>query len=413
MGGGHVAPREPPDAEPSRVASIAVAPRVLSARSDTLDSVVDQDLAFLRSTGRPPYESAPDPIRVVDLFCGCGGLTLGLAEAAFRFGRGIDIALAVDFDAAIGHVYQANFPKARVEVRGVETIFSGRLGSRPTRVEAKWRDEVGPAPWLQGGPPCQGHSDLNNHTRRDDPRNAFYERMARAAEVLKPTVVLIENVPRVRNDRGRVVSRATCALESAGYAVADCVVSFLDIGVPQRRRRHTVLAVRDLDRDPSKILASLDGCKERDLSWAIGDLEKLKSDDPLDQPSKITTENQRRIDWLHNKDLFDLDNSERPSCHRDREHSYRSMYGRLTWDEPAQTLTSGYGSMGQGRYVHPSQRRTLTPHEAARIQFFPDWFDLTGGGAVMSRGTWATMIGNAVPPKLTMELGRLLIPMLR
>jgi DNA (cytosine-5)-methyltransferase 1 len=73
------------------------------------------------------------------------------------------------------------------------------------------------------------------------------------------------------------------------------------------------------------------------------------------------------------------------------------MYGRLDWKAPAQTITSGYGSMGQGRYVHPDAERTLTPHEAARIQFFPDWFDFGD----RDRTAWATLIGNAVPMKLS------------
>ena len=85
------------------------------------------------------------------------------------------------------------------------------------------------------------------------------------------------------------------------------------------------------------------------------------------------------------------------------------MYGRLRWGRPAQTLTTGFGSMGQGRYVHPSRRRTLTPHEAARIQTFPDGiFDF--GGA--RRTALARMIGNAVPPLLNIALGLELIPKL-
>ena len=112
--------------------------------------------------------------------------------------------------------------------------------------------------------------------------------------------------------------------------------------------------------------------------------------------------------WLHaGKNRFDLPNSRRPDCHKEPKvdkdgnelkHSYRSMYGKLDWTKPAQTITSGYGSMGQGRYVHPSRPRTLTPHEAARLQFIPDFVRLD---AVESRGQWAKMIGNVAPMKLS------------
>lgn len=369
------------------------------------------DLTFLRSTSRPAHEQLPDPIVVVDLFSGCGGLTLGLAEAAGRLGRGLDAALAVDFDRDIRGVYASNFPKATAICGRVEELFDGELGvAARTSAETETTREIDRVDWLVGGPPCQGHSDLNNHTRRNDPRNRFYERMARATEVLRPQVVLIENVPPVRNDRGQVVDRATRGIEDAGYRVADQVISMSAIGVAQRRRRHTVLGIREERAiDPADILGSLGGSTARDLRWAIGDLEDATGS-PLDFASTASAENAERIAWLHGAaHRFDLPNHLRPDCHQG-DHSYKSMYGRLKWDEPAQTITSGYGSMGQGRYVHPSRRRTLTPHEAARIQFFPDWYDFTAGRTVMKRGAWATMIGNAVPPKLTMELGRLLIP---
>ena len=85
------------------------------------------------------------------------------------------------------------------------------------------------------------------------------------------------------------------------------------------------------------------------------------------------------------------------------------MYGRLRWNEPAQTITSGYGSMGQGRYVHPGRRCMLPPHEAARLQTIPDWFDFQHA---TTRGALARMIGNAVPPLLGIDIGRLLLPCL-
>lgn len=369
------------------------------------------DTAFLRSKTRPDYELLPDPIVVADLFSGCGGLTLGLAEAARRQGRGIDVALAVDSDPDIVEVYAHNFPKANARARAVEDLFDGEPGESPTPKEVAIAHEIDRLDWLVGGPPCQGHSDLNNHTRRDDPRNGFYLRMARAAAVLRPSVVLIENVPAVVHDRGRVVEQAKAALETIGYRIADTVTQLSQIGVPQRRRRHTLLALRDVPVEPDVVLDKVRRKWSRDIRWAIGDLESYGTDNPLDQPSSVSKENHERIQWLmEHKTEFNLPDDLRPECHQDGDHSYRSMYGRLKWDEPAQTITTGFSSMGQGRYVHPSCPRTLTPHEAARLQYFPDWFDFTRGGIEMRRRMWATMIGNAVPPKLTIELGRILLP---
>ncbi|MDO8943143.1 MAG: DNA cytosine methyltransferase, partial [Desulfobacterales bacterium] len=104
--------------------------------------------------------------------------------------------------------------------------------------------------------------------------------------------------------------------------------------------------------------------------------------------------------YLLAKGEYDLPNHMRPKCHQG-EHSYKSMYGRLAWNQPAQTITSGFGSIGQGRYMHPDLLRALTPHEAARIQGFPDYFDF---GKATTRSALATMIGNAVPPQLSRQL---------
>src|SRR5437879_10741557 len=125
-----------------------------------------------------------------------------------------------------------------------------------------------------------------------------------------------------------------------------------------------------------------------------------------DSPSRANAENTRRIGLLFDRKLYDLPNAFRPKCHSEKEHSYVSMYGRLRWGLPAQTITTGFGSMGQGRYVHPQRRRTLTPHEAARLQTFPDWFDF---GQDTPRGVLAKAIGNAVPPLLMVKLGQHLV----
>lgn len=366
-------------------------------------SICAADLAFLRSE-RPPYEALRPCVRVVDLFAGCGALSLGVAEAACRLGLGTDIRLAVDVDETATTTFKANFPGANVETKRVEQLFDGDLGKALTKFEKRIRDFVGTVDVLVGGPPCQGHSDLNNHTRRADPRNALYTRMARAADVLKPTLVLIENVPTVMHDVEGVLDAAVNRLTECGYAVAHAVIDISKLGAPQRRRRHVVLASRDRRVDVKAIVSQVSPrCPHhpgRSVEWAIADLVHIQANGIFDTPSTTSRENLKRMAWLFDSKEHDLPNRLRPKCHRS-DHSYRSMYGRLDWKEPAQTVTTGFGSMGQGRYVHPAKRRTITPHEAARLQMLPDFWDLS---MVTKRRDLARLIGNAVPPVLASSL---------
>lgn len=357
----------------------------------------------LREHERPDFELGDRHLVVVDLFAGCGGLTLGAAQAAKDHGLGLKVPLALDFEQAPVNVFKANFPSAQVEVATVESYFDGELGGQPTVVEAGVRERVGDVDLLIGGPPCQGHSNLNNHTRRDDPKNRLYLRMARAAEILRPRVMVIENVPAVIHDTQRVVARTRSLLEEMGYEVATTRVELVRLGIPQTRRRHILLAVR-ADALSAGISAAdlieFSPQPTRDLYWAIGDLEHTDSERWFDKPSRMSHQNQARMQWLIDNDEVNLPNDRRPECHRG-DHSYVSMYGRLSWKQPAQTITSGFGSMGQGRYGHPSQPRTLTPHEAARIQGFPDYFRFD---AAVTRTQLSVIIGNAVPPTLARVL---------
>jgi len=360
---------------------------------------------------RPPAVRKDWPtLSVVDLFCGFGGMTVGLLQAATDARRRLRISLAMDDDETAADTFLRNFPGAAIECAKVESLIDGELGAPLTRTEQGLRRQVGPLSILLGGPPCQGHSDLNNKTRRNDPRNRLYARMARAAVVLRPTVVVVENVPQVANDHGHVVEITADALKAAGYLVHASTLDLRKVGVPQRRKRHVLLAVRGPLPPPKEILDGLTaGCSDhiRTVEWAIGDLEDIEPTTAFDYASTPSTENRRRIDRLFDEDMYDLDNEHRPPCHRDGGHTYRSMYGRLWWDQPAQTITTGFGSMGQGRYVHPTRRRTITPHEAARLQTIPDYVQL---GVDEQRSAWADMIGNAVPPFLTRALGRTLLP---
>jgi DNA (cytosine-5)-methyltransferase 1 len=370
------------------------------------------DQAILRRADRPSFPDRDATFRLFDAFAGCGALSTGFLLAGLETGVELGSRLAIEHEDVPAATYAKNIGEV-VEQSGIETVFDGELGAAVTPAERELKKKVGEVQLGLAGPPCQGHSDLNNHTRRADPRNALYAKVARAAAILEPKVICVENVPAVRNDHGGVLETTRTELERLGYDVHDEYIDMQLIGVPQRRRRHILLACQPGYGDPEIILDDLidHPCSEhlpRDVRWAIEDIKGLKSEAIYDSASVPSEENRRRIAYLFEHGRYNLPNSLRPECHRDFEHTYNSMYGRLRWNKPAQTITSGYGSMGQGRYVHPGRRRTLTPHEAARLQTIPDWFDF---GAAQTRTTLARMIGNAVPPLVGLDIGRLLLPL--
>jgi DNA (cytosine-5)-methyltransferase 1 len=173
-------------------------------------------------------------------------------------------------------------------------------------------------------------------------------------------------------------------------------VNASEIGLAQSRRRHLLIASR-YPFDPEAALSRYAADRPASVSEYISDLvdEADAESAVFRSSSKMMENNARRALWLFKNEMFDLPNRLRPECHRIG-HSYVSMYGRMRWDQPAQTITSGFGCMGQGRFVHPLRPRTLTPHEAARLQGFPDFFSFED---IVKRTSLQQIIGNAVPPK--------------
>ncbi len=382
-------------------------------KTDKECHVCQADTSTLRSIDVPAADLSWPVVNVADLFSGCGGLSLGVQRAAHDSEYSIDVRLALDFDQIAMNVYRDLFPTATTICKPIEEVLDGEVGSQLTESEVKLAHQVGPLDFLLGGPPCQGHSNLNNHSRRDDPRNGLYLRMARAAQVLSPSAIIIENVPTVTHDVQQAVQRTIDCLKSLEYSVGAGVVDLSNLGVPQRRRRHLIVALQDRDLEAQAVVDSLQSpiCEHvpRSVRWAIGDLEDDAKATTFDSASTPYPINQSRIDWLFDNDKTDLPNELRPPCHRS-DHTYTAMYGRMAWDLPAQTVTTGFNCMGQGRYVHPSRRRVITPHEAARLQTLPDFVNF---GSVPARKHLAKLIGNSVPPLLSFAIGKEVIPLLK
>lgn len=365
--------------------------------ADRTQSLVDlYDIAWLASRERPRVRASNRVIRAVDLFCGCGGLTLGVREAARGLGCGFQSVFASDNNSVVLSLYQKNFQPLISDGRPIETSVDGELGTPRTSTEEVFCEKVGGVDILVAGPPCQGNSNLNNYTRRDDPKNLLYLRAVRCAELLRPPTIIIENVPGVLYEKHGVLQRADEYLREIGYNVSFGVLRMWQFGVAQMRRRMILVASRVMEHVDVDEIVKESEIPERSLSWACGDLlDRYKPGDAFDSSSTHSPINQARIHYLFEHDLHELPNEMRPDCHRLKPHTYPSVYGRMWWDRPAPTITCGFACCGRGRFVHPLEERTLTPHEAARVQFFPDFFDFSG----LRPAQLQRAIGNAVPAK--------------
>lgn len=354
--------------------------------------------------------SGTGKVRSVELFCGSGGMALGFGEAVREIGLRFESEACLDQDAEAVDVYAANHRSRLRSAKSASEIVDYQIRGEGSSAEFLYDPELTDSAWarLQGevdvllaGPPCQGHSNLNNKTRRTDKRNQLYLTVPATAVALGVDTVIIENVEAVIHDRSRVVDTARALLEKAGYSIQAGVISATSVGWPQTRRRYFMIGRRSVQPLPiSAVIESLSAQSPRNVMWAIDDLMTTPFDGRLHISVELSEENRRRIDFLFDNDVYDLPLSERPECHRDGT-SYGSVYGRLYPDRPAPTITTGFLTPGRGRYIHPILRRTLTPHEAARIQGYPDTYDFFPDPRNPAKKTKLTKwIGDAVPMPL-------------
>ncbi len=354
-----------------------------------------------RKNSKPIHFSEfSDELTIVDLFCGCGGLTAGIIEACKNQKIKPKISLAIDNNESALQVYRQNFNafSDNASNDNILDFFAFRPSNKLNKREIDLREKIGKVDILVSGPPCQGHSDLNNSTRRNDPRNSLYMSCIQAVKVLAPEFVLIENVPTVVHAKENVVEQTKEVLSALGYEHKELRVDFLNLGLPQSRKRHVLIATKNKNLLESLHINNQSKIKAR-LGDFIKDIEDVKMNgNLLNSSGKLSAINKTRIDYLFENNVYNLPDSERPDCHKNNKHSYKSNYGRLDYNMPSQTITSGFGSIGQGRYVHPTRRRTITTREAMRIQGFPDDHDFS---SINSITALRKMIANAVPPQLS------------
>ena len=328
----------------------------------------------------------------IDLFCGCGGLSLGLRRAGFK------VVAGLDNDALSINTFRMNYPRTRLfhdDVSSVNPlVLMNNLGMQPGSLDL-----------LAGCPPCQGFSalrTLNGARNICDPMNDLVFELVRFARVFRPKTLMMENVPALMNDDR--LSRVLTLLNDIGYDCRAGVFNAEEYGVPQRRLRMILFGARD-------------GCpffgkpasRRRTVANAIRRLPSPEvSEDPAhNYPVKRSEHVISLIQRVpkNGGSRLDLRDVDQLRCHM-RVDGFKDVYGRMAWRKAAPTITSGCINPSKGRYIHPEDDRAITLREAALLQGFPKSYAFD-----MSRGRYAVakMIGNAFPPKFAEHHARSII----
>ncbi len=328
----------------------------------------------------------PATLTAVDLFSGCGGLTTGLKLAGFR------VMAAVECEPGALEAYEANHADVAQIYRQDIRKLTGRTILDDLEIKRGQLD------LLAGCPPCQGFSrmrTLNRGEAADDPRNDLVQEYARLVRELLPRALMLENVPGLAGDSRYL--ELLRSIRNLGYTATDEVHNAADFGVPQRRRRLIMLAVRGAQvAMPIAVAKKKRGTVRQAIGKlsrpgtskdAVHDVSEARRPEIAEMIQKIPHDGGSRKDLGPRHEL---------ECHKDFDGFY-DVYGRMRWDEVSPTITGGFVNPSKGRFLHPEQDRCVTPREAALLQTFPLKYSFP-----IRRGKYpvATMIGNAFPPEL-------------
>ncbi len=351
--------------------------------------------------------------KVIDLFCGCGGISVG-----FELTKKCKVIGAIDFNEQACDTYKLNFPSSKVLCGDITQISVSDTGFKDIDI-------------IVGGPPCQGFSALNRHNKdlENDPRNVLFFQFIRFVKELQPKAIMIENVRQILTSKQGYAKNTICQiLNELGYNIDYKVLNASDYGVPQKRMRAVFVGVRkdigtfafdSLKTRVVKTKTTVDEAFE-DL-YPIEDSTSKSSDHKID---KLITNNYLKImhdgtDTIHNH-LMQYPNKrvqnrvsyvkegenwrsvpeELFPSHRNNRHS--NYLRRLDGKGLSITVDTGHDV-----YFHPRYNRVPTVRETARIQSFPDSFVFTG-----TRMQQLRQVGNAVPPLMAKAIAESIMEVL-
>lgn len=373
-------------------------------------------------------------MKIIDLFAGCGGLSLGFEMAGF------DIPLAIEKDEWASETYKNNHPSTRVLTADITKI---------TDLKKLINKKDLPIDGIIGGPPCQGFS-LSGNRDKNDPRNSLFMEFVRFVKHFKPKFFVMENVTgilsmKTKNNQN-VKDLILSEYDTAGYNVKICKLNAAEFGVPQSRLRIVFIGIRkDLPFIEKKIgpVPFLFGKNQLTIEQAIMDLPQIDSgegkefieysQEPKNNYQKWARTNSlgvyNHIAMRHTKRLierfknigFGQSVADVAECHQQRKRGDASKISGKVFSQnnmrpypnkPSPTIPASF----QSNFIHPFLNRNFTAREGARLQSFPDTYIFYGKRTTMS---WEKnlsqyqQIGNAVPPLLAKAIAENIIQYLK
>jgi DNA (cytosine-5)-methyltransferase 1 len=344
-------------------------------------------------------------MKVIDLFCGCGGLSEGFEDAGFQIISGNDI------DKNMIESFRLNHPEAKAIYGDITKISSQELLNNHPKEEVVL---------IIGGPPCQGFSSVGNR-KEDDPRNKLFYEFVRVVREIKPKMFVLENVTGILTmQKGEVQKVIKEEFEKLGYRIKIKVLNAEEFGVPQKRRR--VFFVGNLfNKEFEFPTPEFDGITKpfRTVWEAIGDLPQIEAgkstknylEEPKTEFQKFLKNGQKELLYHSSPNHSEIMIKRMENIQQGQNHSnlpqelklnsgYPNIYGRLIANEPADTITGNCGCISApGRFIHPLKHRAITVREASRLQSFRDNKLFVG-----TQSSKYKQVGNAVPPLLAKAL---------
>lgn len=338
--------------------------------------------------------------RILDLFCGAGGLSWG-----FHKNKHFSTVVALDFDSNVAQTFKRNMPNAEVIVGD---ITDSEIKNKVISLAKEKKVNM-----IAGGPPCQGYSMKGKKLGLADPRNFLFREYLDIVNQIQPEVFLIENVKGLLiSSNGWFKDEIIQSISKMDYKVEYGILNAADFGVPQARERAFFICSKEKNIQLPQPTAT----KKVTVRDAISDLSYLNSGEGefeqeyiIDAESDYQRMMRENCERLYNhkasnhkeiaiEKLKMIPPEKGKECLPDDmigKQKFKTTWGRLKWDDVSPTIDTRFDASSNGTNNHPYLHRAITPREAARIQSFDDKFIFYGSKVHVRK-----QVGNAVPPLL-------------